>query len=87
MKYIKSKWTIVSVLLLAVAALTAFKLESVKAPQYFTEQIQKGDIQNVVQATGSYHIPIWMICAMVAIAAFLFTRIDPTVKLAPAEIS
>jgi len=41
----------------------------------------------VVQATGSYHIPIWMICAMVAIAAFLFTRIDPTVKLAPAEIS
>ena len=41
----------------------------------------------VVQATGSYHIPVWMICAMVAIAAFLFTRIDPTVKLAPAEIS
>jgi len=53
MKYIKSKWTIVSVLLLAIGALTAFKFESVKAPQYFTEQVQKGDIQNVVQATGT----------------------------------
>src|SRR5215472_4860800 len=53
MKYIKSKWTILSVLLLAIGALTAFKFESVKAPQYFTEQVQKGDIQNVVQATGT----------------------------------
>src|SRR5215471_430527 len=53
MKYIKSKWTIVSVLLLAIGALTAFKFESVKAPQYFTEQVKKGDIQNVVQATGT----------------------------------
>jgi HlyD family secretion protein len=28
-------------------------LESKKAPQYFTEKVQKGDIQDVVQATGS----------------------------------
>jgi HlyD family secretion protein len=53
MKYIKSKWTILGVLLVAIGALTAFKFESAKAPQYFTEQVQKGDIQNVVQATGS----------------------------------
>jgi HlyD family secretion protein len=53
MKYIKSKWTIASVLFLAIGALTAFKFESVKTPQYFTEQVQKGDIQNVVQATGT----------------------------------
>jgi HlyD family secretion protein len=53
MKYIKSKWTIIGVLLMAIGALTAFKLESSKAPQYFTEKMQKGDIQNVVQATGT----------------------------------
>src|SRR6516165_35732 len=53
MKYVKSKWTIGSVLLLAIGALTAFKFESKKAPQYFTENVQKGDIQNIVQATGT----------------------------------
>src|SRR5215813_14853837 len=53
MKYIKNKWTIIGLLLLAIAAMTAFKLETGKAPQYYTEKVQKGDIQNVVQATGT----------------------------------
>jgi HlyD family secretion protein len=53
MKYIKSKWTIMAVLLVAIGTLTAFKLESNKTPQYFTEKTQKGDIQNIVQATGT----------------------------------
>jgi HlyD family secretion protein len=53
MKYIKSKWAIIGLLLVAIGALTAFKFEAAKAPQYFTEQVQKGDIQNVVQATGT----------------------------------
>src|SRR5258708_11684215 len=53
MKYLKSKWTIITVLLIAIGVLTAFKLESKAAPQYFTESVQKGDIQNVVQATGT----------------------------------
>jgi HlyD family secretion protein len=53
MKFIKNKWTMIGVLLVAIGALTAFKLESVKTPQYFTEQVKKGDIQNVVQATGT----------------------------------
>jgi HlyD family secretion protein len=53
MKYLKSKWMIICVLLVAMGALTAFKIESGKAPQYFTEKVQKGDIQNVVQATGT----------------------------------
>jgi len=53
MKFLKNKWTIIGVLLAAIAGLTAFKLESAKAPQYFTEKVQKGDIQNVVQATGT----------------------------------
>lgn len=32
----------------------------------------------VVKATGSYNVPVWGVAAMVMIAAFLFTRIDPT---------
>src|SRR5215469_16058506 len=53
MKYLKNKWFIIAVLLAAIGMLTAFKLESGKAPQYYTEKVQQGDIQNVVQATGS----------------------------------
>jgi HlyD family secretion protein len=53
MKFIKNKWTIMGVLLAAIALLTAFGYESKKAPQYFTEKVQNGDIQNVVQATGT----------------------------------
>ncbi|HWF02385.1 MAG TPA: efflux RND transporter periplasmic adaptor subunit [Candidatus Angelobacter sp.] len=53
MKFIKNKWAIMGVLLAAIALLTAFGYESKKAPQYFTEKVQKGDIQNVVQATGT----------------------------------
>lgn len=53
MKFIKNKWTVIGVLLAAIGLLTAFKFESKKAPQYYTEKVQKGDIQNVVQATGT----------------------------------
>ncbi|HEV3040363.1 MAG TPA: efflux RND transporter periplasmic adaptor subunit [Candidatus Angelobacter sp.] len=53
MNYIKSKWSIITVVLIAVGVLTAFDLESKKAPQQMTAKVQKGDIQNVVQATGS----------------------------------
>ena len=53
MKYIKNKWLIITVLLAAIGGLTAFKFATGKAPQYYTEKVQQGDIQNVVQATGS----------------------------------
>jgi HlyD family secretion protein len=53
MKLIKNKWSIIAGLLVAIVALTAFKFESKKAPQYFTEKVQQGDIQDVVQATGT----------------------------------
>ena len=53
MKYIKTKWFILAVLLLALGTLTAFKFGSGKSPQYYTEKVQLGDVQNVVQATGS----------------------------------
>src|SRR5258708_27755876 len=53
MKLLKNKWTIIGVLLAAIGLLTAFKYESKNTPQYFAEKVQKGDIQNVVQATGT----------------------------------
>lgn len=53
MKFIKNKWTIIGTLLAAIALLTAFSFETKKAPQYYTEKVQKGDIQDVVQATGT----------------------------------
>jgi HlyD family secretion protein len=53
MKFLKNKWMIIGVLLAAIGLLTAFKYESKSTPQYFTEKVQKGDIQNVVQATGT----------------------------------
>jgi HlyD family secretion protein len=53
MRFLKNKWTIIGVLLAAIGLLTAFKYESKSTPQYFTEKVQKGDIQNVVQATGT----------------------------------
>ena len=53
MRFIRKKWFIAAVLLVGMAALTAFKFETKKAPQYYTEKVQKGDIQNVVQATGT----------------------------------
>src|SRR5262245_10381680 len=53
MKYLKNKWTVICALLLTIGALAAFKFESRKTPQYFSEKVQKGDIQNVVQATGT----------------------------------
>lgn len=53
MKFLKNKWMIFGVLLAAIGLLTAFKYESKNTPQYFTEKVQKGDIQNVVQATGT----------------------------------
>jgi HlyD family secretion protein len=53
MKYLKNKWTIIGMLVVAIGLLTAFKLEQTKSPQYYTEKVQKGDIQNLVQATGT----------------------------------
>jgi ACS family glucarate transporter-like MFS transporter len=35
----------------------------------------------IVRATGNYNAPLWIISAMVLIAALLFSRIDPTLPL------
>ncbi|HSM87842.1 MAG TPA: efflux RND transporter periplasmic adaptor subunit [Candidatus Limnocylindrales bacterium] len=53
MKYFKNKWAVIVVLLIGIIALTAFKFQTKKQPQYYTEKAQRGDIQDVVQATGT----------------------------------
>src|SRR5476649_1127673 len=53
MKFFKNKWMVIAGLLIAIGALAAFKLQSKATPQYLTEKVQQGDIQNVVQATGT----------------------------------
>jgi HlyD family secretion protein len=53
MKLFKRKWMVVAGLMIAIGALAAFKLQSKATPQYLTEKVQQGDIQNVVQATGT----------------------------------
>jgi HlyD family secretion protein len=53
MKFIHKKWFIIALLLVGIGALTAFKFQVKKAPQYYTEKVTQGDIQNVVQATGT----------------------------------
>jgi HlyD family secretion protein len=53
MKYAKNKWTIMALALIAIGGLTAFSFGSKKAPQYITGKVQNGDIQDVVQATGT----------------------------------
>jgi ACS family glucarate transporter-like MFS transporter len=35
----------------------------------------------VVQATGSYNPPLWIIAGLVMLSAYLFSRIDPTQPL------
>jgi MFS family permease len=41
----------------------------------------------VVEATGSYNAPVWIISGMVLFAAFLFSKIDPTRPVVPEKES
>lgn len=53
MKYLKSKWAMIAVVLIAVAVLAAFSLGNRNPKQYFTANVDEGDIHDVVQATGT----------------------------------
>lgn len=53
MKYLKSKWTLVVALLLAVALLAAFSFGRADKPKYFTAKVERGDIRDAVEATGT----------------------------------
>ena len=53
MKILKRHWLIVILTTLAVAAIAAFQLKGNDNPQYFTAKVDRGDISQVVEATGT----------------------------------
>ncbi len=53
MKYLKSKWTILVAIVIAIAVLAAFSFGHNDAPKYFTAKAETGDIHDVVEATGT----------------------------------
>ncbi len=53
MKHLKSKWTLLVAVVLAVGIFAAFDFGRTSSPQYFTAGVQRGDIHDVVEATGT----------------------------------
>lgn len=53
MKYLKSKWTLLLALVIGVAVLAAFTFSRTDKPKYFTAKVDRGDIHDVVEATGT----------------------------------
>lgn len=53
MKYLKSKWTVLAAIVAAIAVFAAFSFGHGSAPQYLTARAERGDISDLVQATGT----------------------------------
>jgi HlyD family secretion protein len=53
MKYVKSKWTLLVALVVGVALLAAFTFGRTDKPKYLTAKVDRGDIHDVVEATGT----------------------------------
>lgn len=53
MKILRRHWLIVILTVLAVAAIAVFQLKGNNNPQYFTAKVDRGDICQVVEATGT----------------------------------
>jgi HlyD family secretion protein len=53
MKHLKSKWTLLLALVIAVGVFAAFDFGRTPAPKYFTAGVERGDIHDVVEATGT----------------------------------
>ena len=53
MKLLRRHWLIGILAVLAVAALAAFQLKGNNSPQYFTAKADRGDIRQMVEATGT----------------------------------
>jgi HlyD family secretion protein len=50
---LKRHWLIVILVLAAIALLAAFQFKSNEKPQYYISKVDRGDIQDVVEATGT----------------------------------
>ena len=53
MKYVKNKWTIIGAIVTGIVLLAAFSFGRGSTPQYFTAKVGRGDIRDLVQATGT----------------------------------
>jgi HlyD family secretion protein len=53
MKYIRNKWFVAALVAVLVAGVAAFKFETKDSAQYFTQKAQRGDIHDMVEATGT----------------------------------
>src|SRR5664279_5074762 len=53
MKILRRHWLIVILTMLAVTTIAVFRLKEKDNPQYFTAKVDRGDIRQVVEATGT----------------------------------
>ena len=53
MNMLKRHWLIASLVVVAIAVFAAFQFKSNEKPQYFTTKADRGDIREVVEATGT----------------------------------
>ena len=53
MQLIKRHWLIAALLLAAIVVFAAFRFKGNEGPQYFTSKVDRGDIHDVVEATGT----------------------------------
>lgn len=53
MKILKNKWFILALLAVAIAVVAAFTLNRKSGPDYFTAKAERGDLREVVDATGT----------------------------------
>ncbi len=53
MKLLRNKWLLVAGALLAVAVFAAFRLRNRNSAEYFTAPLERGDIRELVEATGT----------------------------------
>jgi HlyD family secretion protein len=58
MKRVKHKWLILVVLAAVIAIFAAFSFNRKTQPQYFTAHVERGDIHQVVEATGTINAVI-----------------------------
>ena len=58
MNIVKNKWFVLAALLVAVALFAAFHFTRKEKPQYFTSKVERGDIRDVVEATGTINAVI-----------------------------
>jgi HlyD family secretion protein len=53
LRFLKNKWVILTVIIVIVGACAAYLFGNKEKPQYYTSAVQRGDISDVVEATGT----------------------------------